>query len=473
MVASLSPVTSTSGRIIDRIFTPGLAQVAYLVADERAGVAVVIDPRRDVDVYLEWADRHGVKLIGTLETHVHADFVSGARELLERAGVPVYASRIGETEFPHQPLDDEDEIAVGSLRLRAFWTPGHTPEHMSYLLFEPGRDEPIALFSGDALFVGEVGRPDLLGEQRTTTLVEHLYDTVFDRLTALPDDVVVYPGHTAGSSCGRSIGDAPSTTIGQERTFSYAFKPRIRKEFAAAIMENMPRPPAYYPTMKVVNKVGPTLLQTLSSGKRLDPAALRSALQTGALLIDTRDVSAFNRGHIPGSFFAGLGVDFVNWIGWLAPYDRDLVLIADDDAAFETAKLELHRIGLDRIFGIYADGMDAWAATGGQLQTNRAATPREIAGDVVTGAVSLLDVRSLAEWNMGHVAGAIHQVAGDLVRGAESKAPAGRPVAVVCASGYRSTVITSVLQARGVENVINVSGGMDAWYDAGLPVVTD
>jgi len=204
--------------IVDRIFTPGLAQVAYLVADEDAGILAVIDPRRDIDAYLDWASARGLMITAILETHVHADFVSGARELAAATGAPIYASRLGNQEFPHHTLDDGDLIAVGRVALQAFWTPGHTPEHMSYLLVDPVQgNRPLALFSGDLLFVGEVGRPDLLGAEHTRVLAGHLYDTFVYRLTPLHDDVIVYPGHTAGSSCGKKIGDAPQTTMGYER----------------------------------------------------------------------------------------------------------------------------------------------------------------------------------------------------------------------------------------------------------------
>jgi hydroxyacylglutathione hydrolase len=219
LLACPAPLT-----IVDRVYTPGLAQVAYLVADEAAKVAAVIDPRRDIDTYLEWAADRDLRIEAILETHVHADFISGARELAAATGATVYASRRGAQEFPHHPLDDGDEVAVGRLRLRAFWTPGHTPEHLSHLLLDPdARSDPIALFSGDVLFAGEIGRPDLLGPEQTQELANQLYDTVVNRLSQLPDDVTVYPGHTAGSPCGKKIGDAPQTTIGRRSASTTPF----------------------------------------------------------------------------------------------------------------------------------------------------------------------------------------------------------------------------------------------------------
>ncbi|HEU5434367.1 MAG TPA: MBL fold metallo-hydrolase, partial [Thermomicrobiales bacterium] len=243
--------------IVDRVYTPGLAQVASRVADDAAGHAAVIDPRRDIADYLAWAERHGVTIAAILETHVHADFVSGARELAAATGAPIYAGRLGATAVPHIPLDDGDTIALGSLTLRALWTPGHTPEHISYLLFDRTQgSEPLALFSGDVLFVGEIGRPDLLGPDAQQSLIEQLWQTVSQRLATLPDRVIVYPGHTAGSPCGKQIGAAPQTTIGQEKAFNYAFQQPNEEAFVHAVMAGMPKPPAYYPHMKRVNKIG-------------------------------------------------------------------------------------------------------------------------------------------------------------------------------------------------------------------------
>lgn len=240
--------------IIDRVFTPGLAQVAYLVADEHAGDVAVIDPRRDVEVYLSWADARALRISAILETHVHADFVSGAHDLARASGAPIFTSRLANQDFQHHPLDDGDEVTIGTLILRALWSPGHTPEHLSYLLIHPEHGESgVALFSGDALFVGEVGRPDLLGETETQRLANQLYETVVQRFAPLDNAVVVYPGHTAGSACGKKIGDAPHTTIGEEKRANYAFQAQSRDAFVSMVLEGMPQPPTYYPVLKRVN----------------------------------------------------------------------------------------------------------------------------------------------------------------------------------------------------------------------------
>lgn len=457
--------------ILDRVYTPGLAQVAYLVADETAGLVAVIDPRRDVECYLNWAAERGLRIAAILETHVHADFVSGARELAAATGAPIYASRLGEQSFFHEPVGDSDEVAVGRLRLRALWTPGHTPEHLAYLLIDPDRGpDPVALFSGDALFVGEVGRPDLLGAEETQRLAGKLYHTVVDRLSRLEDDVVVYPGHTAGSACGKKIGAAPQTTMGQEKRSSYAFQARAKDSFVRMVLAGMPKPPSYYPVLKRVNKAGPTLLADLPPGAALSPEEITARRAAGALVIDARSPQAFGEGHIPGSVFAGLGPNFTTWMGWLAPYDRELVLVLDDDRQYEEARTELRCIGLDAIAGYLAGGLTAWTAAGGAIQTLPQVSVHQMAEQLAGPQDRLvLDVRGDEEWDEGHIPGALHRYAGELAQGVDAPVDSTTPVAVVCGSGYRSSVAASLLQQRGYRDLVNVVGGMGAWDEARLP----
>jgi hydroxyacylglutathione hydrolase len=453
---------------VDRIYTGGLAQVAYLVADEAAGVAAVIDPRRDIETYREWAAERDLRIETILETHVHADFVSGARELAAATGATIFTSRRGEQEFPHHPLDDGDEVAVGRLRLRAFWTPGHTPEHLGYLLIDPDqRPDPIALFSGDVLFVGEIGRPDLLGPEQTQRLVEQLYETVVNHLSQLPDDVIVYPGHTAGSPCGKKIGDAPQTTIGQEKRFNYAFQARSKDRFVQTVMEGMPTPPAYYPTMKRVNKVGPTLLRDLPAGKPLSATDVAARQAAGALLIDARPVDRFARGHIPGAVSVGLGPSFAIWAGWLTPYDREVVLVLDEDEQFEDARTELRRIGIDAVAGYLAGGMIAWQAAGKPIESMETIPAEDLASRL--SAYTVLDVRDRTEWQAGRLPGAINAPAGDLAQGADAPVNGSGKVAVICGTGFRSALAASLLQQRGNHDIVQVDGGMNAWCAAGLP----
>ncbi len=457
---------------LERIYTPGLAQVAYLIGDEEAGVAAVIDPRRDAQEYIDRASAAGLTITQVYETHVHADFVSGAPELARATGATVYASRLGGSEFPHQPLDDGDVVALGSLRITALWTPGHTPEHMAFLLTDPASDAPGYLFSGDMLFVGEIGRPDLLGAEHTDDLLAQLHASVFEQLMPLDDDIVVYPGHGAGSACGRSIGDADSSTMGQEKRFNYAFRPRDLAAFRAAIMSNMPPAPAYYPTMKRLNKAGATPLAEVSAGEPLSAGDVARLIDSGALLLDTRPAEAFGGAHIPGALFAGLGADMVNWAGWYAPYDRDVVLVLEHDEQFAEARTELLRVGIDRVAGYLAGGIEAWETSGRDIATLPQVSTHQLEDLLRQGAVTVVDARSLAEWQEGHIDGALHRFAGQVVTGA-IEAPAAGPLAIICGSGYRSSVAASVLQQRGRQDVINVLGGMEGWRAAGLPTTTD
>ncbi len=460
--------------IIDRLYTPSLAQVAYLVADDSTGDVAVIDPRRDVQSALDWAAERGFRITSIFETHVHADFVSGGPELARLTGAPLHTSRLGHQEFPHHPLDDGDVVSVGNLTIQALWTPGHTPEHMSYLLFDPARGEtPVALFSGDALFVGDVGRPDLLGASHTTELAEQLHATVSERFMSLPDEVVVYPGHTAGSSCGKQIGDAPDTTIGAEKRMNYAFKPMDREKFVATVLKDMPLAPTYYPELKKVNKVGPVSIATLPEIAPLSPAKVDAMLSANALVIDTRSAAEFGDGHIPGVLAVGWGSNFLTWMGWIAPYDRDLVLVLDDATSHDEVALELRRIGIDRVSGYLEGGMAAWREAGLPVATMPQISVSELAQRLTeTGsALAVLDVRRPDEWDEGHITSARHAYAGELTQGADAPVDDSRPTAVVCGSGYRSAVAASLLAQRGHANLLNVTGGMTAWNEAGLPVV--
>lgn len=462
--------------IVERFFTPGLAQVAYLVADEGTGDVAVIDPRRDVQDYLDWAAERGFRISAILETHVHADFVSGALELAHATGAPIFSSRLGNQEFDHRPLQDGDRIPVGGLSLEARWTPGHTPEHVAFLLFDPAVGaEPRAMFSGDLIFAGEIGRPDLLGEAHTKQLAGQLFDTLRHRLADLSDDLLVYPGHTAGSACGRKIGDAAVTTLGAERQFTYAFQFEDEVEFIRAILHEMPAPPPYYPKMKVVNRVGPALLESLPEGAALSAQEVASAMANGALVIDAREEQSFDRAHIPGSYYAGSRSDAIAWVGWRAPYDQPVILLLDRDEDYPFFVNELHRIGIDTIAGYLAGGIDVWLDSGGAVERLEVLSPerfQQLLGD--QPAARLFDVRTLDEWRSGHIAKAANEFAGDLAAGGNGiQAEKDELVLLACASGYRSRVAASLLQARGLSRIIQLDGGMDAWDAAGLPVERD
>lgn len=458
--------------IIERIYTPGLAQVAYLVADESTGDVAVIDPRRDIQLVLDWAAERHFHISAILETHVHADFVSGALELRKVTGAPIYSSKLGNQDFPHTPLKDGDQVTVGGLTLEARWTPGHTPEHIVFLLFDPASSsEPQAMFSGDLVFAGEIGRPDLLGAAHTAHLAKQLFETLRYRIADLPDDLLIYPGHTAGSSCGRKIGDAAVTTLGAERRYTYAWQFTDENEFVRGILDDMPTPPPYYPRMKIVNRVGPALLDTLPAGVALSVDDVVAATGQGALVIDARDELSFDRAHLPGSYFAGSGPDFVTWVGWRAPYDVPVILLLEHDADFAHFANELHRIGIDDIAGYLSGGIDAWIAAGQPTESLEALSPAQFQRLLQDHPdATLLDVRSREEWKQGHIEHARNAFAGDISAGSAAPLEEGDLVLLTCATGYRSRVAASMLQSQGRSLLGQLDGGMDAWDAAGLPV---
>ncbi len=452
--------------IVERFFTPELAQVAYAVGDRDAGEIALIDPRRDVDEYVSWARDQHLKITAILETHVHADFVSGAPVLAEVTGAPVYASRLGNQDFEHIPVDDSFVLEIGSVRITAMHTPGHTPEHMSWRAEDtaaPGA-APV-FFSGDSLFVGDVGRPDLLGKEQTDALVSQLYNTVTNVFAKLPAGTVVYPGHTAGSSCGKKIGDDPQTTIDREKHDNYAFQTHSPEEFKEAVMGGMPTPPTYYPQLKKVNKVGASPVTTLPEGSELGADAVAAARADGALVVDTREQEIFAEGHIPGSVFAS-GNDMATWLGWIAPYDRDLIFVVEHADDFGATRLMAQRIGLDRVVG-YIVGVEGWTRSGQELATTEMVSVDALREQInKPDAPVVLDVRSDSEWDEGHIPGAVHHFLGRIAQGDLPELSKDDEIAIICGSGYRSTVAASLLADAGYSRLASVEGGMDAWNEA-------
>ena len=454
-----------------RIYTDGLAQASFVLGAEHARQAVVIDPRRDVDVYLDLAAAHGLTITHILETHIHADYASGARELANRTGATVCLSAVGENDFPHQPVKDGDALEVGELRLEILLTPGHTPEHICILVSDesnPGA-APV-LFSGDMLFVGAVGRPDLLGADYTQGLAKALYSTIHDKLMALDDEIVVYPGHGAGSACGKAIGDAESTTMGQEKRFNYAFQPMAEDAFVRLMLDDLPASPAYFPVMKRLNKRGPQILGGVPQPRELALGELRDVVsdaEAGVTLLDVREADQFGAGFLRGSLNIGVGSSLAGWAGWAVSYDRPIVLVVADPSDVHEAVTQLIRIGLDDVSGYVVADLDTWAAAGLPVQRVEQMGAGEAAERVARGEAQVLDVRNQAEFALGHIDGALHVPVERLSQGDADGLDRERPVVVVCAAGYRSSLATSLLKQRGHEHVANLAGGMDAWAQRG------
>ncbi len=460
---------------IHRQFIPGLAAASFLVGDEKAKVAAVIDPLRDVDELVRVAREQKLQITHILETHVHADFISGARELKAALdGKPqIVSSAMGGPEWTPAYADvkaqDGDEFPIGSLLLKAVHTPGHTPEHVTWALYDTtrSREEPWMLFTGDFLFVGSIGRPDLLGKEQQEKLAHELYQSVFGRTSGLPDFVELYPSHGAGSLCGKAIGSRDSTTLGYERRFNESLKALPEQEWVSKLMSEMPAAPSYFRRMKKVNVEGPAILGDRSKwpGRRaLSPKQARElAARDDVLVLDTRNKEAFAAAHIEGSLNIGLDNNLPTWAGWVLPSDKRIVLVLGADGDIDAALTHLLRVGFDSIEGYLEGGIPAWQQAG--LPTARfelidAPTLARRLQDQERPVV--LDVRSDGEWSAGHIDEARHIPLGQLEQRL-GELPRDRAMAVICGSGYRASLAASLLRRHGFDQVSNVAGGMTAW----------
>lgn len=469
---------------LTRFYDQQLAQASYMIGCPASGEALVIDPTRDVEQYVARAATEGLRIAHVTETHIHADFVSGSAELAERTGARLYLSDAGNADWKYvfaaergaALLRDGSCITVGAVRVEALHTPGHTPEHLSFVVTDTAAaDEPMGIFTGDFVFVGDVGRPDLLerAARQAGTMdasARQLFRSL-RRLEQYPDYLQLWPGHGAGSACGKALGAVPQTTLGYERRFNWAFAVRSEDEFVRTVLAGQPEPPSYFAEMKRINKSGPRILGTpaplpLAPDQTL---AMRDAGNT--VFLDVRPAEEFATAHIPGAVNIPLDRSFSTWTGWLMPYDRDIVLIASDDAAAGDATRQLAMIGLDRVAGFLTarDAQEAWTHAGRSLATVPQITTAELAARLAANNVRVLDVRNDSEWDAGHLPGAQHIPLGHLPDRA-GDLPSDRPIVVQCQGGGRSAIAASVLQARGVADVTNLAGGFAAWKTAGLAV---
>ncbi|MCA9793462.1 MAG: MBL fold metallo-hydrolase [Candidatus Eremiobacteraeota bacterium] len=450
---------------------PGLAQLAYLVGDRSKGIAALIDPCRDVLDYLETARKAGLRITHAIETHIHADFVSGTREVRRAVGAAIVGGQSADYSFELDQYTEGDTIDLGRVRLQAMHTPGHTPEHLSWLLFDSGQgDEPIAVFTGDTLFNLDVGRPDLVGDDGGADNARALYGSLFDKLLPLGDRIEVYPGHGAGSACGKSIGGRDQSTLGNERRFSEALKERSQKEFVEWLTGEMPEPPTHYRRLKKVNASGAALAGPCPSAPQpLTPQEFQTlARQEGTLILDTRSMLAFGGGHIPNALNIPLLPQFVSWAGWMLDPQVKLLLVVENERDLVPVREHLFRIGLDNLAGYLHGGMSSWQEQARPLDSVEQWTVHELDRRRQQN-IAILDVRSPQEWNNGNIPGAIHQFVPHL----EANLAAldrDRPVAVYCGTGYRASIGASILKRNGFDRVANIPGSWKAWRAADLPV---
>lgn len=469
--------------IFRRFYDETLAQASYLVGCARSGEAVVVDPNRLVDQYVAAAESEGVRIVGVTETHIHADYLSGTRELAARTGARMYLSACGTPEWQYafgaDPtvtlLRDGDEIRVGNVVLRGVHTPGHTPEHLTFLVTDGAvATEPMGACTGDFVFVGDVGRPDLLEKAAkvvgaSDSAARDLWRSL-EAFKAHPDHLQIWPGHGAGSACGKGLSAVPQSTLGYERRYNWAFGAANEEEFVAMVLAGQPEPPRYFGVMKRLNREGPALLGRLPSPERVGESRLQAVLDEGAVVVDTRPASAFAAEHVPGTLNIPLNKSFTTWAGSLLPYDRDLYLImAETNAdAVEAAVRNLILIGLDRVSGyLGAEAVTMWAAEGRRTGSIRHLSVQELT-EHQNGSV-VVDVRAESEWDAGHLPGAMHIPLPDLEERL-GEIPGNRDIVLQCQTGSRSAIAASLLQARGHDRVANLAGGYVAWVAAGLPV---
>ena len=443
-----------------------LAQASYMIGSK--GEAAVVDPRRDVETYLEEAEREGLKIRHVIETHLHADFVSGHRELAARTGAKIYFGAKAQAKFDCVAVNEGDTIAMGDVRLKFLETPGHTPESLSVLVIDQEKSEtPEAVLTGDTLFIGDVGRPDLLGSTMSAAdLAGMLYDSLHEKLLKLPDSVAVYPAHGAGSLCGRNISSETSSTIGQQRQFNYALQPMAREEFIKMMTTDLPEAPAYFSRDVKLNREGPGNLSELPKPPALGPAAVETLRRSGAVILDTRPAAQYGTGHIPGSLNIGLGGQFASWAGALLAPEKPIVLVTEDEDHVEEARTRLARVGVENVAGYLAGGLLAWHDANHPVTTTEQISVDELHHRIAQGEVGqLVDVRRPGEWQAGHIAQARHHPLNKLAESAAAL-DRGKTVTAICAGGYRSSIATSLLEQQGCSRIVNVVGGMAAWSNA-------
>ena len=453
--------------IVKRFFEPLIAQNSYLIGCGTAGEAIVIDPNRDVQRYIDAAAAEQLRITHVTETHIHADFVSGARELAHRTGAQLCLSDEGDQDWKYQYHDDRkikhgDRMTIGAVSIDVLHTPGHTPEHLTFLITDgAAADQPIAAVTGDFLFVGDVGRPDLLEKAaKIAGTMEDSAKTLWRSVQQFkqnPDWLQIWPGHGAGSSCGKGISAVPHSTLGYERLFNWALKIKTEGEFVANVLSGQPDPPPYFAMMKKVNKlhtVGNQAATVKSSGEAVK-SSVETVVNAGNLVIDTRPADVYARGHVPGTLNIPLGGSFITWAGWLVPYDQDFYVVTD---RVDEVRRALALIGLDRIAGHFAE-----AAAAGSERVEQVG-PADLGGRIV------IDVRNDSEWNEDHLPSAIHIPLGQLAERI-GEIPGDKPVVVHCQGGGRSSIAASLLQKMGRKNVANLAGGYKAW--AGHRLDTD
>jgi hydroxyacylglutathione hydrolase len=453
---------------IEQFFLDGLGHQSYLITDESAHMAAVLDPRRDIDIYLRAADAANAQITHVFETHVHNDYITGARELQERTGAIIVNAASAGLAYEHHGVSDGDHIAVGTLTFAVLATPGHTPDHVSYALYETGSDTPAAVFTGGSMLVGSAGRTDLVSPGMTLTLTRDQYHSLRRLLDTMPDDVLVYPTHGAGSFCGSTMSGPPTrrSTIGQERLASPAAHVADEAEFVRQQLAGYGAYPAYYRYMGDINQSGPRILGNMPELAPLVPQQVRHHLDHGVPLIDGRGRRSFAQQHIAGALNIELDESFGTYVGWLLPFNKPLMLLVEDATGRKDAVAQLVRIGYERLRGYLDGGMSAWTSAGYPASSFEVITIDDLRGRWQRhDPLTVLDVRDAAEWNEGHIEGAQHIHVADLLSHLH-EIPRDKPVATICRSGHRAAIAASIVSSLGIETLAVQRGGVPRWLKA-------
>jgi hydroxyacylglutathione hydrolase len=453
--------------LFEQFYLGCLSHASYLIGS--GGVAAVVDPQRDVGIYIERATALGLSIAYVIETHLHADFISGHQELAAMTGAKIYLGAQAGARFPHVPVHDGDELRFGDAVLRFLETPGHTTESISIVLTDTAASgEPSAVLTGDTLFIGDVGRPDLSPDHTPQQLAAMLYDSLHQKLLTLPDATLVYPAHGAGSLCGRQMSSERSSTIGQQRLDNYALRPKTKEEFVHLLTAELPERPGYFALDAEINRSGPTPLADLPIPEGLSPQAILALQQSGALVLDTRPSGQFGGAHVPGAVHIALTGQFASWAGRVIGLEQSIILVAEERDAMLEARTRLARIGMENVAGYLEEGMTAWFREGMPVEQVPQVTVQDVHREI--DHLQVVDVRQPAEWEQGHIAQALSMPLPKLttmLAGLDRE----RPVAVHCKSGFRSSIGTSLLKRAGFRDVMNIIGGIDAWRACSLPVI--
>lgn len=450
-----------------------LAHASYLIGSN--GEAVVVDPQRDVDQYLKEAETQKLKIKYVIETHLHADFVSGHRELAARTGAEIVFGERAQAQFPHRAVHDGDELEIGQVKLRFIETPGHTPESICVLVTDTEVSfKPKKILTGDTLFVGDIGRPDLAGGKGYTPemMAEMMYDSLHEKLLKLPDEVEVFPAHGAGSMCGRNLSNETFSTIGLQKRLNYALQPMSKTEFVRMMTAELPEAPAYFPLDAEINRAGAPGLSELPTPEALSPQRVKELGAQDHVILDVRSPADFGSGHVPGSVNIGLAGQFASWAGTLIAAGSPVVIVADAQVQVDEAVMRLARVGIESVKGYLEGSIPGWLKAGFEVDTVPQITVDEL-NDLIEQRIDLqvIDVRRPIEFQSGHVPQAytapLSKLNGEVPRLGMDRE---KRTAVICAGGYRSSIATSLLQRQNFANLLNVTGGTSAWINAGYPV---